>query len=258
DGVIENFTAAMLEDYLDLHGETSGNRGVSLIEPKALDRYVTRLDGARFQVHFHAIGDRAVRECLDAIEAARRANDARDARHHICHLQVVHPDDVPRFGSLDVVANCQPLWACAEPQMTELTIPFLGPERSGHQYPFESLRRAGGRLAFGSDWTVSTADPLQQIEVAVTRSPVGDRSARPFLPDERLDLAAALEAFTMGSAFVNGLDSSTGSIEPGKDADLAILDRDITASDAGPMGDARVDATLVGGEPVWMDPEMDW
>jgi predicted amidohydrolase YtcJ len=258
DGVVENFTAAMLEDYLDPHGSPSGNRGISLIEPDELNRYVTVLDEAGFQVHFHAIGDRAVRESLDAVEAAQGANGSRDARHHICHLQVVHPDDVPRFGALDVVANCQPLWACAEPQMTELTIPFLGRRRSTHQYPFESLRRAGATLAFGSDWTVSSADPLAQMEVAVTRVPVHDRAVAPFLPGERLSLSVSLDAFTTGSAFVNRLEATTGSIEPGKDADLAVLDRNILAPDAGPVGDARVVATLVGGRPVWLDPEMEW
>ena len=118
------------------------------------------LDARGFQLHYHAIGDRAVREALDAIEAARRANGARDGRHHIAHIQVIHPDDLPRFRALDAVANAQPLWAVHEAQMDDLTIPILGPERTGWQYPFGSLLRAGARLAFGSDWTVSTRGPV--------------------------------------------------------------------------------------------------
>ena len=117
----------------------------------------------------HAIGDRAVRNALDACEAARDANGARDARHHVAHLQVIHPDDVPRFRELGVVANCQPYWAQHDPQMDELTIPFLGPDRAPLQYPFGSLHAAGAMLAFGSDWSVSTADPLEEMEVAIRR-----------------------------------------------------------------------------------------
>ena len=115
-----------------------------------LNRSVTRLDAEGFQVHFHAIGDRAVREALDAIESARASNGISDNRHHISHLQIVHPDDVPRFKALDVVANAQPLWACNDPQMLELTVPFLEPERLAWMYPFGSLVRSGAKLAFGA------------------------------------------------------------------------------------------------------------
>ena len=127
------------------------------------------LDALGFQVHFHAIGDRAVREALDAIEGARRANGDSDRRHHIAHIQVIHPDDVPRFAALDVTANMQPLWACHEPQMDELTIPFLGEPRWRTQYPFGALVRSGARLAGGSDWSVSSPDVLWGAHVAVNR-----------------------------------------------------------------------------------------
>ena len=257
DGVAENFTAAMLDPYLDGSGRPTGNSGMSMVEPEALNHYVTLLDASGFQVHFHAIGDRAVRESLDALEAARVANGIRDARHHICHLQVVHPADIVRFRQLGVVANCQPFWACEDPQMRDLTIPFIGPERSVRQYPFASLRRSGATLAFGSDWSVSTPDPLLQIEVAVRRVATDDRSAEPFLPQERLDLPAALEAFTIGSAYVNHRDRDSGSIETGKAADLVVLDQNLFDGDA-PPGEAKVMATLVDGEPVYVDSSWDW
>jgi predicted amidohydrolase YtcJ len=258
DGVAENFTAAMLEPYLDGAGGTRDGAGISMIEPASLDRFVTELDAAGFQVHFHAIGDRAVRESLDAVGAARRANGPRDARHHICHLQVLHPDDIPRFRRLGVVANCQPFWACHEPQMDDLTIPFLGPERSARQYPFASLRRSGAVLAFGSDWTVSTANPLLEIEVATTRTAPTTRDAEPFIPHERLDLPASLDAFTIGSAFVNHHDHVTGSIEPGKLADLVVLDGNPFEPDSGFIGDLRVVATFVDGSAVFLDDSVDW
>jgi hypothetical protein len=229
---------------------------VSFVEAGALREAVTRLDSEGFQVHFHAIGDRAVRECLDAVEAARTANGARDARHHIAHIQVVHPDDVPRFAALDVVANAQAYWACLDDQMRDLTLPFLGPERSATQYPFRSLVASGARLAMGSDWSVSTADPLAQIQVAVTRVPQDEPDGELFLPNERLDLATCLEAFTLGSAFADRLDDVTGTLEPGKFADLAVVDRDLFALAPEEIGDARCVLTMVEGEVVYRDPEV--
>jgi predicted amidohydrolase YtcJ len=257
DGVLETFTGALIEPYLGSDGQPTANRGLSFIDPDALGGYVTRLDAAGLQPHFHAIGDRAVRECLDAVAAARSANGPSDTRPHIAHIQVVHPDDVARFAALDVVANAQPYWACHEAQMDDLTIPFLGPERTTWQYPFRSLLRRGARLAMGSDWSVSTPNPLLEMEVAVTRVADESRGVRPsFLPDERLTLDEAIAAFTLGSAWVNHLDAVTGSIAVGKQADLAVVDRDLFAADAGPIGEGRVLATFVGGSAVFEDPAL--
>jgi predicted amidohydrolase YtcJ len=251
DGVIENFTASMTEPYLDAAGKPTANRGLRFVEPELLADAVTRLDARGFQVHFHAIGDRAVRDALDAVEAASVANGRHDRRHHIAHLQVVHPDDISRFAELDVTANAQALWACHEPQMDELTIPFLGPERTVRQYPFRSLVVAGTRLAMGSDWSVSSPNPLLQIEVAVTRTDPEHRENRPFLPDERLGAETAVTAFTRGSSHVNRLDGETGTIAPGRLADLVVLDRD--PFEEGAIGDARVLLTMVGGRVVHQD-----
>lgn len=254
DGVAENFTASLLEPYLDASGAPTNNRGLRMIEPEALQHHVTLVDAAGFDVHFHAIGDRAVRDALDAVEAAVRANGMRDARHHIAHIQLIDPVDIPRFRALRVVANAQPFWACNEPQMRDLTVPFLGSERAQLQYPFGALRRAGASLAFGSDWPVTTPDPLLEMQVAITRVPPDEPDLEPLLPKERLDLPAALDAFTIGAAYVNRLDRQTGSIEAGKLADIAVLDRDLFALDAGDIGDARVVLTVVDGQPVY-DPD---
>ena len=214
----------------------------------------TRLDAAGFQVHFHAIGDRAVREALDAVEVARAANGPTDGRHHIAHIQVIHPADIGRFAALDVVANAQPFWAAHEPQMDELTIPFLGPERTTWQYPFKSLLRAGARLAMGSDWSVSTADPLLEMEIAVNRRHrIEELAHPPFLPEERLTLDEAIHGFTLGSAYVNHLDDETGSLTVGKLADVIVLDRDLFDRGAGEIGDARVVATFIEGDSVFED-----
>jgi predicted amidohydrolase YtcJ len=257
DGVFENRTAAVLAPYLDGDGRPTGDHGIGMLAADELAAVVTALDGEGFDVHVHAIGDRAVRDTLDAFAAAAAANGRRDARHQIAHLQLVHPDDRPRFRRLGVVANAQPYWSCLDGYMRELTLPFLDPERAGWQYPWASLRRAGAVLAFGSDWTVSTANPLEEIEVAVRRVAPDDRDGEPFLPDERVDLPTALDAFTTGSAYALRLEAETGSVTPGKLADLAVLDRDPFDQAAGPIGQARVVATLVEGEPVWADPTLD-
>ncbi|MGW0587214.1 amidohydrolase [Streptosporangium sp. NPDC002607] len=253
DGVAENFTAAMTSSYLDGCGCGTGNQGISFVDPEALRAYVTRLDAEGFQVHVHAVGDRAAREALDAFEAARAANGMNDLRHHIAHLQVVHPDDVPRFAALEITANMQPLWAAHEPQMDELTIPFLGRERAGWQYPFGDLARTGAPLAAGSDWPVSSPDPFLGIHVAVNRTVPGE-SAKVFLPEQRLSLTAALAAYTIGTARVNHLDTRTGTIEKGKLADLVITDRDPFSVPATEIAETTVLATYVEGERVHTDP----
>ncbi|MER6276429.1 MULTISPECIES: amidohydrolase [unclassified Streptomyces] len=249
DGVAENHTAALLDPYLDRCGCATANRGKSFIDPERLPAFVTELDALGFQCHFHALGDRAVRDALDAVEAARDANGPSDTRPHLAHLQVVHPDDVPRFARLGATANIQPLWAAHEPQMDELTIPFLGPERTAWQYPFAALLRSGARLAAGSDWPVSSPDPLQGVHVAVNRvEPGGSRPV--FLPDERLALADALTAYTAGSAYVNHLDD-TGRVAAGALADLVVLDRDPFAGPPEAIAETAVALTYVGGERVF-------
>ncbi|MFG3024180.1 amidohydrolase [Streptomyces sp. NPDC048254] len=249
DGVAENGTAALLDPYLDKCGCATANRGKSFIDPARLPAYVTELDALGFQCHFHALGDRAVRDALDAVEAARAANGPSDTRPHLAHLQVVHPSDVPRFARLGATANIQALWAAHEPQMDELTIPFLGSERAGWQYPFGALLRSGARLAAGSDWPVSSPDPVQGIHVAVNRvEPGGD--APVFLPGERLGLRDAITAYTAGSAYVNHLDD-TGRVAVGALADLVVLDRDPFAGDPGRIADTRVAHTYVAGARVY-------
>ncbi len=250
DGVLENFTGALLEPYCDGCGGHTDNHGLSYVERDLLAAAVTELDRHGFQVHMHAIGDRAVRNALDAVEAARTVNGPSDHRHHIAHIQVVQPADVLRFRELGVVANAQAYWAQMEPQMEELTLPFLGRDRAQRQYPFGDLLRSGVTLAMGSDWPVTTANPLEQIEVAVTRVDPENRDNAPFLPEQALPLQVALAAFTAGSAYVNH-DQDGGSLVVGNRADLAVLDRNLFAPSAGPVADARVDFTVASGRVVY-------
>ncbi len=249
DGVVENFTAAMLEPYLDEAGNPTENTGIDFIVPGLLREIVTDLDQRGFSCHFHAIGDRAVRSGLDAVEAARLANGWTGTRHTICHIQVVHPDDRPRFSRLGVVANAQALWAQDGEDQRVLTQPFLGEERTGWQYPFGSLLAAGAALAMGSDWGVSTADVMDQIDAAVTRSNHDEPDSAPLNAGERIAFLDALSGFTAGSAYVNHLEDVSGTLATGMLADLAVLDRDPVAS--GHIRDAAVAMTVVGGRVVY-------
>jgi predicted amidohydrolase YtcJ len=249
DGVVENFTASILESYLDGDGKPTGNIGIDFIDPDELKVIVSHLDDHDFQCHFHAIGDRGVRNSLDAVEAAVRRNGASGNRHHIAHIQLVNPDDIPRFAALGVVANAQPLWACHDDHQTDLTIPYIGEDRYRQQYPFGSLLRAGARMGMGSDWGVSTANVMEEVDVAVTRT---GETGGPLLPEEAIDPIDALTAFTLGSAYINHADAETGSIALGKLADLAILDRDPFVD--GPFREAQESTTIIGGEVVYQRP----
>jgi predicted amidohydrolase YtcJ len=221
DGVIESRTAALLEPY---EGHPC-DRGKALWEPEELTRMVTALDKEGFQIHAHAIGDRAIRITLDAIEAAQAANGARDSRHQIAHLELINPDDIPRFRRLGVIADFQPLWAHADHYIVQLTEPVLGPARSRWLYPIGSVVKTGAVVVFGSDWPVSSMDPFEAIQVALTRRPPTSEPGPSWIPEERIELAAALAGYTIKGAYLDKRERETGSIEVGKAADLVVLDR---------------------------------
>ena len=247
DGVMENYTGALLEPYI-LANET---RGIPMIRPEQLKQAVTALDALDFQVHFHAIGDAAIRHCLDAVETAREINGDRGNRHHISHLQLINPLDIPRFEELNVTANFQPLWAMADEYVTELTVPFLGKERARWLYPIKSVQDAGGRVAFGSDWSVSTVNPFPQIETALTRIEAETHNTEVLYAEERIDLASAIEAFTINAAYINQHDHETGSIEVGKLADLIVLNQNLFELEPKDISTTLVDLTLLAGQPVF-------
>ena len=165
-----------------------------------------------------------------------------------------------RFRALDAVANFQPLWATADPQMEELTIPFVGAERSAWQYQIGSLVRQGTRIAFGSDWPVSSADPLQEIHVAVNRV-LSERLGRrgepectdPFQPEQAITVEDAIDAFTAGVAWVNHSEEVAGRLLPGMRADVTVLDQDLFAIPARDIGSTSVVMTVAGGTVVYGD-----
>jgi predicted amidohydrolase YtcJ len=250
DGVIETGTAALLEPYLN----RGDSRGELNFEPDRLARLVTRLDREGFQVHIHAIGDRAIRVSLDAHEAAQKANGRRDARHHIAHLELIEPEDIPRFRELGIIANFQPLWAFADPYVRNLTLVPLGPKRSRWIYPISSVLKTGAMMAAGSDWPVTSLNPLEAIQVAVTRRGPTEPEGPAFIPEEKIDLPAILAAYTINGAYLNHEQKETGSIEIGKAADLVVLDRDLFKIPPEKIHEAKVVLTLLDGKEVFRAP----
>jgi len=251
DGVIEAGTAALLAPYLGERGK-DGWRGELELAPERFAEIATALDAAGFQIHVHAIGDRAIREALNALDAARKANGPRDARPLLAHIQLFDPADIPRFRRLGAIADFQPLWAYADPYIVDLTEPQLGPERSRWLYPMGSLFRSGAVLAAGSDWSVSSLDPLQAIEVAVTRCDPDLVAGcdKAWIPEERLDLPTILAAYTIGGAYANLEERESGSLEAGKLADLIVLDRNLFEIPASEISEAKVLATMFEGRIV--------
>ncbi|AJP74429.1 amidohydrolase [Sphingomonas hengshuiensis] len=244
DGVIPQQTAAMLAPY-----EGTTEKGAAQISLDMLAEAVTALDARGFQPHFHAIGDAAVREALDAVARTRSHDGRTDTRPMISHMNVIDPADQPRFGQLGVTAVFQPLWACDEAYM-RLTMERIGPVRSTTIYPAGSILRSGGRLAYGADWSVASANPFEGIEVALTRIAPGENLA-PLGPDEAVTLEQALRAYTLDVAYVNHLDTETGSIAPGKSADLIVVDQDLFKIPARQIHATKVLVTLFRGTPVY-------
>lgn len=248
DGVLENRTAAMLEPYSDAPG---GNAPLMFRHEQVLDMF-TAFDAARFQIHVHVIGDLAARAALDGFEAARRANGRWPSLHQVAHVQCIDPADTPRFHELGAMMNIQPLWARHEPSVTDVALPMVGEARGRWMYAFRSLIDAGAAYALSSDWGVSTLNPFEIMQTAITRQPPGRPKDHPvFLPAERMTIEECVKGYTIHAAQAAWREADTGSLTPGKFADIIILDRDILACDVHEIGRTQVMLTLLGGREVW-------
>lgn len=243
DGVIEAGTAALLEPYAD----APHTCGLPVWTRQELVDVVTAFDADGFQVHIHGIGDAGIRNALDAIEHAAQVNGLRDRRPVIAHTQLVHPDDLPRFAALGVVANFSPLWACLDDCQTQLTEPRLGAERAARQYPMATLLASGAVLSFGSDWPVSSFRPLDGLAVAVTRQTPDGRPDGGWLPHERIPVGAALSAYTQGPAYQAFEEHLRGTLTVGRRADLVHLSGDPTSVAAQDWPGLRVLGTWLSG-----------
>ncbi|GFE78437.1 amidohydrolase [Steroidobacter agaridevorans] len=248
DGVPAQRTAALIEPYSDM----PNFKGDLHIEPAVLKDAVTRLDAEGFQVHIHAIGDQAVRTALDAFTQARDKNGAKDHRHLLSHVNLISKEDLPRFKDLGVVVIFQPLWACMDDYMV-MVRDRVGSTRMEHMYPVMSLLKAGGKVAYGSDWPVASANPLEGIEVALTRLAPGTTSGEMLAPDERVTLEQAIQSYTIDSAYASHLDDRSGSLVVGKSADLVVLDHDLFRMPANEIAKTKVLLTMFAGEAVHGD-----
>jgi predicted amidohydrolase YtcJ len=257
DGVMEYpaQTAALLSPYLDANGEPTSTKGELYFDPERFASLVQKLDAAGLTVHIHAIGDYAVRASLDAFAAARKANGDRDNRHQIAHLQLVDSADFPRFKELGVFADMQLEWAKRDPSTEGPIEPYLGPARYRDLYPAGSLHAAGATIIGGSDWDVSSYNPFRALQTAVTRA--GGKGQTPLNIDERIPLTTAIDAYTINAAYAMKQDQTTGSLEPGKRADLVVLDRDILSIDPETIQDTKVLATYLDGRLVYYAPDQD-
>jgi predicted amidohydrolase YtcJ len=259
DGVIEARTAAMLEPYA---GDTS--RGLPAWDPETLDLFVAEADRRGWQVELHAIGDRGVRMALDAFDHAAAANGpwAGDPhgtgaapgtfgrRHRVEHIETVDPADVGRFASLGVTASMQPYHGDPSPNQVSLWAGNIGPERASRAWAWRSIAAAGGQLAFGSDWPVVPYDPFIALNSAVNRQTVDGRPEGGWLPQERLPLSDALEAYTAGGAWAAFAEHRRGRLAPGMDADLVVLDRDLLAAGPSAIIGTGVHLTVLEGRIV--------
>ena len=249
DGVVEGGTAALLDPYVDATTSGGHSHGMPVWAWPELKEAAAAVDALGLQLHVHAIGDAAVRAALDAVEHVAAVNGPRDRRPVIAHAQVVHPDDLPRFGALGVVANLEPLWAQRDALMDDLTAPRLGDERTAWQYPTGTLLRTGARLSFGSDWPVSSHVPLNGVRVAVTRTTLDGRPPGGWLPQERLTVEQALTAYTAGVAY-QAFEDERGVLAVGSPADVVLLDRDVLRGAPEAVSEARVLGTWLEGRPT--------
>ena len=256
DGVLEGETAALVSPYLG----NPGYRGELTYPQDELNRIVADLVGRDIQVYTHALGDGGVRSILDALEFAQQTHGPKDLRPSISHLQLIHPDDQHRFAALGAVANFQALWALPDEWIINLNLPVVGIDRVHRMYPIASIVATGAMIVGGSDWSVSSLNPLDAIEVAVLRQ---DWLANDDLPtdqlnqldvlnrSERVSLDTMLRAYTINAAWAMHQDQETGSLAAGKLADLVVLSEDLFAIPPQRISTVRVEHTFVDGEQVY-------
>lgn len=251
DGVMHTRTSKLLEDYSDRPGE----RGISMFAPDRLKQVVTALDKEGFQVHIHADGDGALREALDAFAYAIDQNGRRDSRHHVAHLELVHPEDLPRIRKLGVIANVQPMWSTSRYYIGDLINEKLGEKRKRWMEINRSFLAEGITVAYGSDWFVTSPNPMDLLEAAVTRirpalALEDKRTAEPMLPGEEVTLGEAIASYTINGAYANHQDVITGSLEPGKLADIVVLESNLFDVEPVRISETRVLLTYLGGKLV--------
>jgi len=253
DGTVEDHNAALENDYSCC---VSG-RGIPRAPEETVRDVIVAFDRAGMQIHVHAIGDRAVRMALDGFEAARKINGARDSRHHIAHLQVINPRDVPRFAELGVAANFQAIWASGDhPLVVGVNPELLGPVRVNWQYPIGAVFKSGGALVFGSDWPVTSANPFLAVQTAVTRRGPDHKESPPWLAEQLITVPQAIDGFTRKGAWISFRDDM-GTLKAGNLADLVVLNGDVLDPNRPKttIMNAQVEETMFRGKVIYTSPE---
>ena len=253
DGIVEAKTAAVIEPYVG-----TNDHGILNWQAAEFAAMARRLDKEGFQIHIHAVGDKAVRAGLDGLEAARKANGPSGNRHQMAHLEMVDPEDMPRFQALDVTANFQPYWLYEDVWLENNTLPYIGPERAKRLYQIKTLTDGGARLALGSDWPISSPDPFLGMMVAATHKNPKKPEYPVWEPEERVPMDTLLEAYTLGGAWINRSDEDTGSLELGKAADFIIIDRDILAIPLDKVGATQGRNSHLGVGPTMISKLLGW
>lgn len=250
DGVIEARTAAMLEPYSD----NSGTSGHLNWDTGKFNQGVSELDRRGFQICTHAIGDRAIRQALDAYQEAAKVNGMVDTRHRVEHIEDPSAADIPRFGELGVIASMQPLHALPNDNNLHVWARNVGPERAKRSWPWHSIIENGGRVGFGSDWSVVTINPWPGIQLLLTRQTADGKPPEGWNPEQRLTLERAIEGYTLDGAYAGRREMTEGSLEPGKLADLVIVSQDPLHTPVPKIGKTEVLLTMVGGTVVYQSP----
>jgi predicted amidohydrolase YtcJ len=244
DGSLGSHTAAMFRPFDDAPKDS----GIFITSPESLYARTSGADKAGLHVMVHAIGDRAIHVQLDNYARVEQENGKRDRRFRIEHAQHIAPSDIPRFGTLGVIASMQPYHEMDDGRWAE---PILGHERSKTTYAFKSILGAGARLAFGSDWSVAPPTPIEGIYGAVTRETLDGKHPGGWIPEQKITVEDALRAYTSGSAYASFEENIKGTIEANKLADFVLIDRDLTRIPAAQIRDARIVMTIVGGRIVY-------
>lgn len=247
DGVVESHTAAMLEPYSD----DPSLKGKPFWEPANYNAAVADLDKRGLQLFTHAIGDYGVRMALDAYEGAEQHNHKRDRRPRIEHIETISAADIPRFGKLGVIASMEPLHSYPNADTLDVWARNTGPDRASRAWAWKSIADGGGHLTFGSDWPVVTLSPWEGIQTAVTRQTAEGTPASGFVPEQRLTVEQAVNAYTLGAAFSGRREKTEGSLEEGKLADLIIISQNIFDINPRKIAATKVIATIVGGRLVY-------
>ena len=244
DGSLGSHTAAFFSPYTDVPADS----GFFITSQEQLYTWISQADKVGLQLAVHAIGDKAINTLLNIYEQVEKENGKRDRRFRVEHAQHISPADIPRFAQLNVIPSMQPYHAIDDGRWAERTI---GPERIKTTYAFKSLFDAGAKVAFGSDWTVAPAVPLEGIYAAITRRTLDDKNPGGWVPDQKINIEEALKAYTINAAYASFDEKIKGSLEAGKLADFVIIDQDITKIAPEQIKNSKIKQTFVGGQSVY-------